>query len=161
MPIPWSTTTISTTPSLSRTVVPTPIRVPASEYATALSRRLRTTVTSRSWSPSTTAGSPPTSMVMSLAVAEVRARSTASPTSAPTSKEGFVPVDVRALVGEAVDGARTSATARDITIEVGGDPAVVLGDHDLLVTVVRNLLDNAVAYSEAGTRIGVGTTVRD
>src|SRR5665647_261813 len=105
MPIPWSTTTISTTPSLSRTVVPTPIRVPASEYATALSSRLRTTVTSRSWSPSTTAGSPPTSMVMSL--------------------------------------------------------AVVLGDHDLLVTVVRNLLDNAVAYSEAGTRIGVGTTVRD
>ena len=77
------------------------------------------------------------------------------------SKEDFVPVDVRALVGEAVDRARTSATARDITIEVGGDPAVVLGDHDLLVTVVRNLLDNAVAYSEAGTRIGVGTTVRD
>jgi len=60
-----------------------------------------------------------------------------------------------------VDRARTSATARDITIEVGGDPAVVLGDHDLLVTVVRNLLDNAVAYSEAGTRIGVGTTVRE
>ena len=77
------------------------------------------------------------------------------------SQEDFVPVDVRALVGEAVDRARTSATARDITIEVGGDPAVVLGDHDLLVTVVRNLLDNAVAYSEAGTRIGVGTTVRD
>jgi len=77
------------------------------------------------------------------------------------SKEDFVPVDVRALVGEAVDRARTSATARDITIEVGGDPAVVLGDHDLLVTVVRNLLDNAVAYSEAGTRIGVGTTVRE
>src|SRR5665648_339753 len=72
MPIPWSTTTISTTPSLSRTVVPTPIRVPASEYATALSRRLRTTVTSRSWSPSTTAGSPPTSMVMSLAVGPTR-----------------------------------------------------------------------------------------
>ena len=77
------------------------------------------------------------------------------------SKEDFVPVDVRALVGEAVDRARTSASARDITIEVGGDPAVVLGDHDLLVTVVRNLLDNAVAYSEAGTRIGVGTTVRE
>ena len=77
------------------------------------------------------------------------------------SQEDFVPVDVRALVGEAVDRARTSATARDITIEVGGDPAVVLGDHDLLVTVVRNLLDNAVAYSEAGTRIGVGTTVRE
>jgi len=77
------------------------------------------------------------------------------------SQEDFVPVDVRALVGEAVDRARTSASARDITIEVGGDPAVVLGDHDLLVTVVRNLLDNAVAYSEAGTRIGVGTTVRE
>jgi len=77
------------------------------------------------------------------------------------SPEDFVAVDVQALVGEAVDRARTSAAARDITIEVGGDPAAVLGDHDLLVTVVRNLLDNAVAYSEAGTRIGVGTTVRE
>ena len=33
---------------------------------------------------------------------------------------------------------------------------VVYGDHGLLVTAVRNLLDNAVAYSGAGTRVGVG-----
>lgn len=72
----------------------------------------------------------------------------------------MVPVDVAEVVGEAVDRSRTSASARDVTIEGGGDPAIVLGDRDLLVTVIRNLVDNAVAYSEPGTRVGVGTTVK-
>lgn len=69
-------------------------------------------------------------------------------------------VDLAQVIGEAVDRARTSATARRITIEAAPEPVVVRGDHDLLVTVVRNLLDNAVAYSDPGTRVGVGTTVR-
>jgi len=39
----------------------------------------------------------------------------------------------------------------------GGDRGgVVYGDHNLLVTAVRNLVDNAVAYSPDRTRIGVG-----
>jgi two-component system sensor histidine kinase SenX3 len=39
---------------------------------------------------------------------------------------------------------------------IGGDTgAVVYGDHDLLVTAVRNLVDNAVAYSADGTRVSV------
>lgn len=66
------------------------------------------------------------------------------------------------VVGEAVDRARTGAVGKSISIEVGGDHgAVVWGDHDLLVTAVRNLLDNAVAYSEERTRIAVGTTIRE
>lgn len=70
-------------------------------------------------------------------------------------------VDIDGVVGEAIDRARTSAAAKGIEIESGGDHgAAVWGDHDLLVTAVRNLLDNAVAYSEPGTRIGVGTSVR-
>ncbi len=71
-----------------------------------------------------------------------------------------VPVDVSQVIADAIDRVRTPAAARRIAIETGGDPAAVLGDHDLLVTVVRNLLDNAVAYSDPGTRIAVGTTVR-
>jgi two-component system sensor histidine kinase SenX3 len=70
------------------------------------------------------------------------------------------PVEVADVVAEAVDRVRTNAEASGLTIEVGGDRATVIGHHDLLVTSVRNLLDNAIAYSEAGTRIGVGTTVR-
>lgn len=69
-------------------------------------------------------------------------------------------VDVDEVVGEAVDRARTAAGAKGITLASGGDPgATVWGDHDLLVTAVRNLLDNAVAYSEPATRIAVGTRI--
>ena len=70
------------------------------------------------------------------------------------------PVAVADVVAEALDRVRTTAEAHGLTVEAGGDPATVLGHHDLLVTSVRNLLDNAIAYSEPGTRIGVGTTVR-
>ena len=67
-----------------------------------------------------------------------------------------------ALVGEAVDRARTAALAKDIELQAGGSPdALVWGDADLLVTALRNLIDNAIAYSEPGTQVGVGTTVRD
>lgn len=71
------------------------------------------------------------------------------------------PVDVDEVVAEAVDRARTSAVGKDITIDAGGARGtIVWGNHDLLVTAVRNLLDNAVAYSEAGTRVAVGIEVR-
>ncbi|MBO1752962.1 two-component sensor histidine kinase [Actinotalea sp. BY-33] len=71
------------------------------------------------------------------------------------------PVDLGEVLSEAVDRARTKAVAREIAIDLGADPGVVvLGDRDLLVTAVRNLLDNAVAYSDAGTRVAVGTSVR-
>lgn len=68
-------------------------------------------------------------------------------------------VDVAAVVAEAVDRARTGATARGIAVDAAGPGATVLGDHGMLVTAIRNLLDNAVAYSEPGTRVAVGTTV--
>ena len=66
-------------------------------------------------------------------------------------------VDVDRVVAEAVDRARTTAVAKQITIDAGGTRGeTVYGGHALLVTAVRNLLDNAVAYSGAGTHIGVG-----
>lgn len=72
------------------------------------------------------------------------------------------PVALADVVREAADRARTAAAGKDIEVDVGAVPrgAVVLGSHDLLVTAVRNLLDNAVAYSEPGTRVAVGTTLR-
>ncbi|MFE7406350.1 sensor histidine kinase [Isoptericola sp. NPDC057559] len=70
-------------------------------------------------------------------------------------------IPVRDVVSEAVDRARTTAQAKNITITVGGTADVlVYGDHNLLVTAVRNLLDNAVAYSAENTRVGVGVRER-
>ncbi len=68
-------------------------------------------------------------------------------------------VPVRGVVEEAVDRARTTAQGKGITLTTGGElDAAVYGDHNLLVTAVRNLLDNAVAYSGENTRVGVGVT---
>ncbi|MFC8924102.1 sensor histidine kinase [Cellulosimicrobium sp. NPDC057127] len=68
-------------------------------------------------------------------------------------------VPVRGVVEEAVDRARTTAQGKGITLTTGGDlDAAVYGDHALLVTAVRNLLDNAVAYSGENTRVGVGVS---
>ena len=66
-------------------------------------------------------------------------------------------VDVDAVVLEAVDRCRSTAESRGIAVEVG-DPsgARVTGDAELLTTAVRNLVDNALRYSDAGTRVGVG-----
>ena len=70
-------------------------------------------------------------------------------------------VDVDAVVAEAVDRARTAADAKSVRIATGGDRGLtVFGDHNLLVTAVRNLLDNAVAYSPGGTQVAVGVRRR-
>jgi len=68
------------------------------------------------------------------------------------------PVDLDDVVVEAVDRCRLAAQAKNIDVAVAGDPGgVVYGDHNLLVTAVRNLVDNAIAYSPDRTRIGVTT----
>ena len=37
----------------------------------------------------------------------------------------------------------------------------VFGDQDLLVTALRNLIDNAIRYSPANTRVGIGVRSRE
>ena len=67
------------------------------------------------------------------------------------------PVSIDDVVIEAVDRCRLAAQTKNITTAVRGDRgAMVFGDRELLVTAVRNLVDNAVAYSPDGTRVGVG-----
>jgi two-component system sensor histidine kinase SenX3 len=69
------------------------------------------------------------------------------------------PVSVDDVVAEAVDRVSLAAQRRRVEVTVGGDHgAVVYGDHNLLVTAVRNLVDNAIAYSPEATRVSV--TVR-
>jgi two-component system sensor histidine kinase SenX3 len=71
------------------------------------------------------------------------------------------PVSVDAVIAEAVDYIRSSAEARDIDIVVGGTRGlVVLGTAEQLVTALRNLLSNAVAYSPEHTRVAVAARVQ-
>jgi two-component system sensor histidine kinase SenX3 len=61
------------------------------------------------------------------------------------------------VVTEAVDRCRLVATSHDIALTVSPDAgAKVYGDSELLITAVRNLVDNAVAYSPDHTRVAVG-----
>ncbi|MEO7421067.1 MAG: ATP-binding protein [Ornithinibacter sp.] len=66
-------------------------------------------------------------------------------------------VDVGAVVGEAVDRVRVAAESRSIEVHVAAEAGLrVFGDGELLVTAVGNLVTNAVNYSDADTRVGVG-----
>jgi two-component system sensor histidine kinase SenX3 len=67
-------------------------------------------------------------------------------------------VELDAVVAEALDRCRMKANARGITLaSVGTRGLSVLGDEDLLVTALRNLLENAVAYSPERTRVVIST----
>ncbi len=71
-------------------------------------------------------------------------------------------VDVDDVVVEAVDRTRLAAAAAGITVVSGGEhDLMVRGNESQLVTALANLVDNAVAYSPAGTRVAVGTRGRD
>jgi two-component system sensor histidine kinase SenX3 len=67
-------------------------------------------------------------------------------------------VSLDAVVADALDRSRMKASARGIDLIAAGTRGLsVLGDEDLLVTALRNLLDNAVAYSPEKTRVVVST----
>jgi two-component system sensor histidine kinase SenX3 len=67
-----------------------------------------------------------------------------------------IPVELDMIVVEALDRCRMKANARGITLQSAGDHGLsVLGDEDLLVTALRNLLENAVAYSPERTRVAI------
>ena len=69
-----------------------------------------------------------------------------------------VPVELDAVVAEALDRCRMKASARGIElVSTGAHGLSVMGDEDLLVTALRNLLENAVAYSPDKTRVDVST----
>jgi two-component system, OmpR family, sensor histidine kinase SenX3 len=72
----------------------------------------------------------------------------------PVPDPGPVPIDI--VIAEALDRCRMKANARGITLaSIGVRGLTVLGEEDLLVTAVRNLLENAVVYSPERTRVVV------
>jgi two-component system sensor histidine kinase SenX3 len=76
--------------------------------------------------------------------------------------QGGSAVDINAVIAEAVDRSQLPAESKKIQIVVG-EPvaATVYGDRDLLVTALRNLIDNAIRYSPENTKVGVGVRSKD
>jgi two-component system sensor histidine kinase SenX3 len=65
-------------------------------------------------------------------------------------------VELDDVVAEALDFVRTSALAKQIDLRTAGEPGVTLvGVREQLTTALRNLLENAVAYSPERTRVVV------
>jgi len=71
-------------------------------------------------------------------------------------------VDLALAAREAVDRSRLAAEDKDVTLSlVATGDSHVWGDHELLVTAVRNLVGNAIAYSEPHTRVAVRVRATD
>jgi two-component system sensor histidine kinase SenX3 len=68
---------------------------------------------------------------------------------------GAETVYINELLDEAVDRSRLAAEQALIAIELNltSDDMVVRGNQSQLITAVSNLVDNAIAYSPAGTRV--------
>lgn len=71
-------------------------------------------------------------------------------------------VDIHTVIADAADRVRVEAETRNIALRVGkarpGAELFVYGDYALLTTAVRNLLDNAVRYSNAQSTVSVGAS---
>jgi two-component system sensor histidine kinase SenX3 len=71
-------------------------------------------------------------------------------------------VDINDVISEAVDRSQLPAESKNIQIVIGGRvDAKVYGDQDLLVTALRNLIDNAIRYSPENTRVGIGVRAKE
>jgi two-component system OmpR family sensor kinase len=60
------------------------------------------------------------------------------------------PVDLVAVVADAVAGVHAAHPERSVALTDPGRPTVVLGDRDQLLQVVRNVLTNAATHTAAG-----------
>lgn len=67
-------------------------------------------------------------------------------------------VDVYAMAQEAADDLRDKASAASITIENNlPHPMPLLGNHELLYSIFRNLIENSIAYAGNGSTIVLET----
>ena len=66
------------------------------------------------------------------------------------------PVDLVPIVRQVADGLQTLARDRGVTVNVeAADALDVLGDHDELVRLFENLVENALKYGAAGKRVDI------
>ena len=65
------------------------------------------------------------------------------------------PVDLLAVSQEAAENLQDAAAARDVTVSVAGQPAVIPGARRLIYEIDYNLCDNAIKYNRDGGRVDV------
>ncbi|HEX4408007.1 MAG TPA: ATP-binding protein [Xanthobacteraceae bacterium] len=67
------------------------------------------------------------------------------------------PVDLVPIVRQTVDGLESLARDRGVTVAIDGPKTLtVLGDHDELLRIFENLVENALKYGAAGKRVDIG-----
>jgi two-component system sensor histidine kinase SenX3 len=81
--------------------------------------------------------------------------------SAEISKTGEL-VDLESTVHESVERNQVIAEAKNISIEVDAPAGIIVyGDHEMLTMAVKNLIENAILYSESGSSVGIGLRAID
>ena len=71
-------------------------------------------------------------------------------------------VDLNEVVAEAIDRNEQLAQKRKVRLVSEHAPAIeVFGNKEMLITAVRNLVENAISYSEPGTSVGIGCSAKD
>ena len=65
------------------------------------------------------------------------------------------------IIKEALDQCRTTADSRKITLNFQeSEDGAILGDRDQLTMAIHNLIENAVNYSPADTKVAISTTIQ-
>jgi len=66
------------------------------------------------------------------------------------------------IIKEALDQCRTTADSRQITLTFQeSEDGAILGDRDQLTMAIHNLIENAINYSPAETKVAVSTSIQD
>jgi two-component system, OmpR family, phosphate regulon sensor histidine kinase PhoR len=69
------------------------------------------------------------------------------------------PVDLVPIVRQVVEGLETLARDRGVIVDIEAVPVLTVpGDHDELVRVFENLIENALKYGAAGRRVDITLT---
>ena len=71
-------------------------------------------------------------------------------------------VDLRDVLAEAIDRNEQLAASRKIRLVSEQAPQLeVFGNKEMLITAVKNLVENAISYSEPGTSVGIGCSAKE
>jgi two-component system sensor histidine kinase SenX3 len=71
--------------------------------------------------------------------------------------ENSVEIDLASVIADAVERNQVLAEKRTVKLASAAEAGIkVQGDYEMLTTAVRNLIENAIVYSEPGTQVGVG-----
>jgi two-component system sensor histidine kinase SenX3 len=71
-------------------------------------------------------------------------------------------VDLNEVVAEAIDRNEQLAGSRKIRlVSEQVDALEVFGNKEMLITAIKNLVENAISYSEPGTSVGIGCSIKE